>query len=155
MDVFYLKHLGNYCWWRYWQLVSGIMIIRLTQANCCCNWLLELSLEKVSENNGQLRYRPPLQVSHASRLDQLIILIFNLHNPLHSSVHFQTGPGVCQFLNYCQTHPNWLPWVWTLLAQAACMRHACLRAPCVAWPLFSSLFSLSLLFFFFSSVFCF
>ena len=23
------------------------------------------------------------------------------------------------------------------LAQAACVRHACLRAPCVAWPLFS------------------
>ena len=30
-----------------------------------------------------------------------------------------------------------------LLAQAACVRHACLRAPCVAWPLFSPLFSLS------------
>ena len=29
------------------------------------------------------------------------------------------------------------------LAQAACVRHACLRAPCVAWPLFSPLFSLS------------
>ena len=25
-----------------------------------------------------------------------------------------------------------------ILAQAACVRHACLRAPCVAWPLFSS-----------------
>ena len=31
-----------------------------------------------------------------------------------------------------------------LLAQAACVRHACLRAPCVAWPLFSPSFSLSL-----------
>ena len=30
------------------------------------------------------------------------------------------------------------------LAQAACVRHACLRAPCVAWPLLSPLFSLSL-----------
>ena len=30
------------------------------------------------------------------------------------------------------------------LAQAACVRHACLRAPCVAWPLLSPSFSLSL-----------
>ena len=30
-----------------------------------------------------------------------------------------------------------------MLAQAACVRHACLRAPCVAWPLFSPSFSLS------------
>ena len=30
------------------------------------------------------------------------------------------------------------------LAQAACVRHACLRAPCVAWPLLLPLFSLSL-----------
>ena len=38
-----------------------------------------------------------------------------------------------------------------LLAQAACVRHACLRAPCVAWPLFSRTFALSLLFFSFFS----
>ena len=31
----------------------------------------------------------------------------------------------------------------SFLAQAACMRHACLRVPCVAWPLLSPLFSLS------------
>ena len=31
-----------------------------------------------------------------------------------------------------------------ILAQSVCVRHACLRAPCVAWPLFSPLFSLSL-----------
>ena len=35
-----------------------------------------------------------------------------------------------------------------ILAQAACVRHACLRAPCVAWPLllpsFRLFFSLSL-----------
>ena len=30
-----------------------------------------------------------------------------------------------------------------ILAQAACVRHACLRAPCVAWPLLSPSFSLS------------
>ena len=29
------------------------------------------------------------------------------------------------------------------LAQAACVRHAFLRAPCVAWPLLSPTFSLS------------
>ena len=28
-------------------------------------------------------------------------------------------------------------------AQAACVRHACLRAPCIAWPLLLPLFSLS------------
>ena len=39
--------------------------------------------------------------------------------------------------------------VYFSLAQAACVRHACLCAPCVAWPLFSPSFSLSLLFFFF------
>ena len=38
------------------------------------------------------------------------------------------------------------------LAQTACERHACLRAPCVAWPLLLPSFSLSSLFF---SVFCF
>ena len=37
------------------------------------------------------------------------------------------------------------------LAQAACVRHACLRAPCVAWQLFSPSFSLS--FFLFLSLF--
>ena len=35
-----------------------------------------------------------------------------------------------------------------VLAQAACSRHACLRAPCVAWPLLSPSFSLLLLLFF-------
>ena len=29
------------------------------------------------------------------------------------------------------------------LAQAACVRHACLRAPCIAWPLLSPTFALS------------
>ena len=29
------------------------------------------------------------------------------------------------------------------LAQAACVRHACLRAPCVAWPLLPPTFGLS------------
>ena len=29
------------------------------------------------------------------------------------------------------------------LAQAACVRHTCLRAPCIAWPLLLPLFSLS------------
>ena len=43
------------------------------------------------------------------------------------------------------------------LAKAACVRHACLRAPCIAWPLLLPSFGL---FFFFSlsfflSVFCF
>ena len=38
-----------------------------------------------------------------------------------------------------------------LLTQAACVRHACLRAPCVAWPLLLPSFSLSSFF----SVFCF
>ena len=32
------------------------------------------------------------------------------------------------------------------LAQTACVRHACLRAPCVAWPLLLPLFSLSFFF---------
>ena len=32
------------------------------------------------------------------------------------------------------------------LAQAACVRHACLRAPCVAWPLLLPSFSLFFLF---------
>ena len=36
------------------------------------------------------------------------------------------------------------------LAQAACVRHACLRAPCAAWPLLSPSFSLSSSFIFFS-----
>ena len=37
-----------------------------------------------------------------------------------------------------------LTWrLFSILAQAACVRHACLRAPCVAWPLLSPLFSLS------------
>ena len=41
-----------------------------------------------------------------------------------------------------------------VLAQAACMRHTCLRAPCVAWPLL--LTSFTLLFLFSPpSVFCF
>ena len=31
-----------------------------------------------------------------------------------------------------------------ILAQAACVRHACLHAPCVAWPLLLPSFSLSL-----------
>ena len=31
-----------------------------------------------------------------------------------------------------------------ILDQAACVRHACLRAPCVAWPLLSPTFALSL-----------
>ena len=31
-----------------------------------------------------------------------------------------------------------------VLAQAACVRHACLRAPCIAWPLLSPTFALSL-----------
>ena len=35
-----------------------------------------------------------------------------------------------------------------ILAQAACVRHACLRAPCVAWPLLPS-FSLSFFLFLF------
>ena len=37
----------------------------------------------------------------------------------------------------------------TFLAQAVCVRHACLRAPCVAWPLLSPTFALSFFFFFF------
>ena len=37
--------------------------------------------------------------------------------------------------------------VQSLLAQAACVRHTCLRAPCVAWPLLLPLFSLSLFLF--------
>ena len=36
------------------------------------------------------------------------------------------------------SHPNTKP-----LAQAACVRHACLCAPCVGWPLLLPLFSLS------------
>ena len=40
------------------------------------------------------------------------------------------------------------------IPQAACVRHACLGAPCVAWPLLLPLFSLSLFLSFFS-VFCF
>ena len=36
----------------------------------------------------------------------------------------------------------------SFLAQAACVRHACLRAPCVAWPLLSPTFA-PLFFFFF------
>ena len=41
-------------------------------------------------------------------------------------------------------------WVGLILAQVACMRHACLRAPCVAWPLLSPTFALlSFSFFFF------
>ena len=40
------------------------------------------------------------------------------------------------------------------LAQAACMRHKCLRVPCLAWPLLSPSFSLSF-FLSLSSVFCF
>ena len=48
---------------------------------------------------------------------------------------------------------NWI----CVLAQAACVRHACLRAPCVAWPLLLSSFSLSFSLFLssFFSVFCF
>ena len=34
--------------------------------------------------------------------------------------------------------------MWQFLAQVACVRHACLRAPCVAWPLLSPTFALSL-----------
>ena len=40
------------------------------------------------------------------------------------------------------------------LAQSACMRHVCLHAPCVAWPLLLQSFSLSF-FLSLSSVFCF
>ena len=53
---------------------------------------------------------------------------------------------------------NLLQWCFILLlAQAACVRHACLRAPCVAWPLLLPSFSLSsfLFFFFFSPSFAF
>ena len=42
-----------------------------------------------------------------------------------------------------------------VLAQAACVRHACMRAPCVPWPLLLPSFSLSSSFFSFFSVFCF
>ena len=32
--------------------------------------------KKVGENNGQLRFRPPPRVAHASRLDQFLTNIF-------------------------------------------------------------------------------
>ena len=40
-------------------------------------------------------------------------------------------------------------WFLLILAQAACVRHACLHAPCVAWPLLSPTFVFSLSFFLF------
>ena len=46
------------------------------------------------------------------------------------------------------THFGETPVSENLLAQAACVRHACLRAPCVAWPLLLPSFSLSLSSFF-------
>ena len=36
--------------------------------------------KKVGENNGLLRFRPPLREAHASRLDQLILFLSLFHS---------------------------------------------------------------------------
>ena len=51
-------------------------------------------------------------------------------------------PAVPGVLNNSKAY---IPAEGSKLAQAACVRHACLRAPCVAWPLLSPSFALLLL----------
>ena len=82
----------------------------------------------------------------------------------HEATHKSDRPHKCEFCGQCFTlqrnmlrhaeiHAQSkasvpLPNHNTVLAQAACVRHVCLRAPCVAWPLLSHTFALSLSLFF-------
>ena len=76
----------------------------------------------------------------------MAILDFGLYT-FYVSFQILVQAGACATCG-CVCKRSWPLLTLTFLAQAACVRHACLRAPCVAWPLLLPLFSLSLLFFF-------
>ena len=67
-------------------------------------------------------------------------------SPLYWGTIFGPGGFVCATHGVVakRSLPLLLPTLALLLAQVACVRHACLRAPCVACPLLSPSFSLSL-----------
>ena len=100
--------------------------------------------KKVSEDNCQLCFRLAPWVEHASRSDQnrrkkSVKTIASVRHHRCENKIIPKKFGIFQFI--CS------------LAQAACVRHACLRATCVACPLLLPSFSLS--FFLSLSVLCF
>ena len=70
----------------------------------------------------------------ATRILERTTIIFRLDHDIHSM----------QMMELYNRFKEILPYLVNKLAQAACVRHACLRAPYVAWPLFLPSFSLSL-----------
>ena len=106
---------------------------------------IEIKKERLNDgnNNGQAMHgarKPPGPICMA-----------------HTSTHgARKPPGPKSLINYFIKGNLYLIFKYLfysfgrkcLLAQAACVRHVCLRAPCVAWPLLSPSFSLSYFFIF-------
>ena len=117
--------------------VTGELRIRKTQHMTASRRFVEVMTEY---NKIQVEYREQskskiqrqLEISGKTatdeELEQMLEVIFK--TVLHRAT--------VQILDIVENHPNL-----GLLAQAACVRHACLCAPCIAWPLLSPTFGLS------------
>ena len=106
-----------------------------------------------NEYNDQISFNQPNETASRMKRKHNILIGYDFVDENDSDIQtwdLAIGPGgfACATRGGIAMHrwPLLLPSfsLSFFLAQAACVRHACLLAPCVAWPLLSPLFSLSL-----------